>query len=83
MFGLDGAGMIVRRAALESIRFRDEYLDENFVTHKEDHDVSWRLRLAGWHAGTFRAGSPIMRARRVDWRPRRIARPFVAFTRTN
>jgi len=48
VFGLDGAGMIVRRAALESIRFRDEYLDENFVTHKEDHDVSWRLRLAGW-----------------------------------
>jgi GT2 family glycosyltransferase len=48
VFGLDGAAMIVRRAALESIRFRDEYLDENFVTHKEDHDVSWRLRLAGW-----------------------------------
>ena len=50
VFGLDGAGMIVRRAALESIRFRDEYLDENFVTHKEDHDVSWRLRLAGWQS---------------------------------
>jgi GT2 family glycosyltransferase len=48
VFGLDGAGMIVRRAALETIRFRDEYLDENFETHKEDHDVSWRLRLAGW-----------------------------------
>jgi GT2 family glycosyltransferase len=48
VFGLDGAGMIVRRAALESICFCDEYLDENFVTHKEDHDVSWRLRLAGW-----------------------------------
>jgi GT2 family glycosyltransferase len=48
VFGLDGAAMIVRRAALEDIRFRDEYLDENFVTHKEDHDVSWRLRLAGW-----------------------------------
>ena len=26
----------------------DEYLDENFYTHKEDHDISWRLRLAGW-----------------------------------
>ncbi|MBV8954870.1 MAG: glycosyltransferase family 2 protein, partial [Solirubrobacterales bacterium] len=48
VFAVDGAGMIVRRAALESIRFREEYLDENFVTHKEDHDVSWRVRLAGW-----------------------------------
>ena len=48
VFGLDGAGIVARRAALESIRFRDEYLDENFVTHKEDHDVSWRLHLAGW-----------------------------------
>ena len=25
-----------------------EYLDENFFAHKEDHDISWRLHLAGW-----------------------------------
>jgi glycosyltransferase involved in cell wall biosynthesis len=48
VFGVDGAAMVVRRSALESIRFGDEYLDENFFAHKEDHDVSWRLRLAGW-----------------------------------
>jgi GT2 family glycosyltransferase len=48
VFALDGAAMIARRAALESIRFEDEYLDESFVTHKEDHDISWRLRLGGW-----------------------------------
>jgi GT2 family glycosyltransferase len=48
VFGVDGAAMVVRRSALESIRFGDEYLDENFYAHKEDHDVSWRLRLAGW-----------------------------------
>jgi GT2 family glycosyltransferase len=48
VFAVDGAAMVVRRSALESIRFDDEYLDENFVAHKEDHDVSWRLRLAGW-----------------------------------
>ena len=48
MFALDGAAVIVRRIALEEIRVGDEYLDENFVTHKEDHDLSWRLRLAGW-----------------------------------
>jgi GT2 family glycosyltransferase len=48
MFGIDGAAMVVRRRALESIRFENEYLDENFFAHKEDHDISWRLRLAGW-----------------------------------
>jgi GT2 family glycosyltransferase len=48
VFGVDGAAMVVRRSALETIRFEDEYLDENFYAHKEDHDVSWRLRLAGW-----------------------------------
>jgi hypothetical protein len=48
VFGVDGAAMVVRRSALETIRFGDEYLDENFYAHKEDHDVSWRLRLAGW-----------------------------------
>ncbi len=48
VFAVDGAAMVARRSALETIRFDDEYLDENFVAHKEDHDVSWRLRLAGW-----------------------------------
>ena len=48
VFAVDGAAMVARRSALETIRFEDEYLDENFYAHKEDHDVSWRLRLAGW-----------------------------------
>ena len=48
IFAIDGAAPILRRTALEAISVGGEYLDENFVTHKEDHDVSWRLRLAGW-----------------------------------
>jgi GT2 family glycosyltransferase len=48
VFAVDGAAIVVRRSALEGIGVGGEYLDENFVTHKEDHDVSWRLRLAGW-----------------------------------
>jgi GT2 family glycosyltransferase len=48
IFAIDGAAPILRRTALEAISVGDEFLDENFVTHKEDHDVSWRLRLAGW-----------------------------------
>lgn len=48
VFGVDGAALVVRRAALDDIVFEGEYLDERFIAHKEDHDVSWRLRLAGW-----------------------------------
>ncbi len=48
VFAVDGAALVARRTALEATAFEGEYLDENFVTHKEDHDISWRLRLAGW-----------------------------------
>ena len=48
VFAVDGAATVLRRRALESIRFENEYLDESFFAHKEDHDISWRLRLAGW-----------------------------------
>jgi GT2 family glycosyltransferase len=48
VFGIDGAAVVVRRAALDDIEVDGEYLDESFVAHKEDHDLSWRVRLAGW-----------------------------------
>jgi GT2 family glycosyltransferase len=48
VFAVDGAAPVVRRSALEAISVNGEYLDENFFAHKEDHDVSWRMRLAGW-----------------------------------
>jgi GT2 family glycosyltransferase len=48
VFAVDGSALVARRPALEAMAFEDEYLDENFVTHKEDHDMSWRLRLTGW-----------------------------------
>jgi GT2 family glycosyltransferase len=48
VFGIDGAGLVARRSSLESIEAEGEYLDESFVMHKEDVDLSWRLRLAGW-----------------------------------
>jgi GT2 family glycosyltransferase len=48
VFAIDGAAMLVRRTALEAIAVDGEYLDENFGAQKEDHDISWRLRLAGW-----------------------------------
>jgi GT2 family glycosyltransferase len=48
VFGVDGAAPVLRRRALEQISVGGEYLDENFFAHKEDHDISWRLHLAGW-----------------------------------
>jgi GT2 family glycosyltransferase len=48
VFAVDGAAPVVRRSALQAISVAGEYLDENFFAHKEDHDVSWRVRLAGW-----------------------------------
>jgi hypothetical protein len=48
VFAMDGAAMVLRRAALDDIMVDGEFLDENFVAHKEDHDLSWRVQLAGW-----------------------------------
>lgn len=48
VFAIDGAALVARRTALDATAFEGEYLDEDFETHKEDHDISWRLRLAGW-----------------------------------
>ncbi len=48
VFGLSGAGIMFRRTALESIRYRDEYFDENIFAYKDDIDVARRLQRQGW-----------------------------------
>lgn len=48
VFGCSGAAFFARREALESVAVEGEYLDETFFMYKEDVDLSWRLRLAGW-----------------------------------
>lgn len=53
MFGLSATALMIRREALESIKFYKtedtvEYFDEDFFSYKEDVDLAWRLRLLGW-----------------------------------
>lgn len=50
VFGFSGACVLYRRAALESVRFRDEYLDQDLFAYKDDLDLSWRLQRQGWEA---------------------------------
>ncbi len=50
VFGFSGSAVLLRRAALEQIKFGQEYFDEDFFAYKEDVDLAWRLQLAGWKA---------------------------------
>lgn len=48
VFGVSGAAAMYRKAALEKVKYRDEYFDENFFMYWEDVDLSWRFNNAGF-----------------------------------
>jgi len=55
VFGVSGALPIFRKSALEKIQVKvgnlhNEYFDELFGSYKEDVDLAYRLRLAGYSA---------------------------------
>lgn len=50
VFGVSGAAAMYRRAMAAQIQDGDEFFDEQFFAYKEDVDVAWRARLAGWTA---------------------------------
>ncbi len=62
VFGHSGALVMYRRSALEDCLYRSkrnptgEYFDEDFFFYKEDADLAWRLRLAGFKS-LFVAGA--------------------------
>ena len=50
IFGADGAAPVYRREALEDVKIKEDFFDEDFFCYKEDVDIAWRLRLNGWKA---------------------------------
>lgn len=50
LFGVAGTAPLYRRQALAEVSPLGEFFDEDFVSYKEDVDLAWRLRLAGWQA---------------------------------
>ncbi len=48
VFGFSGAIALLRRQALNDVMFANQFFDEDFVSYKEDVDLSWRLRWRNW-----------------------------------
>lgn len=50
VFGITGAALLCRREFIEDVSLGDQFLDEDFFAYREDADLAWRGRLAGWSA---------------------------------
>lgn len=50
IFGVSGTCPVYRRKALEEVRYKDEYFDNDFFSYKEDIDLAYRLQWQGWQS---------------------------------
>lgn len=48
VFGVSGAAMMIRCAALDDLAVEGEVFDEDFFAYQDDTDLSWRANLLGW-----------------------------------
>jgi GT2 family glycosyltransferase len=48
VFGVSGAAMMIRLAALPDLAIDGEVFDEDFFAYQDDTDLSWRANLLGW-----------------------------------
>jgi GT2 family glycosyltransferase len=48
VFGASGALAVYRRSALDTVAVAGKIFDDGLFAYKEDVDLAWRLRLAGW-----------------------------------
>lgn len=49
VFAFSGSCALLRRQALDEIKYKQEFFDEDFFMYKEDIDLSWRLRHKNWN----------------------------------
>lgn len=73
VFALSGACLLLRRAALESIRVDREFFDQDFFAYKEDVDLCWRLRRHQWRC-RYEPGALVYHRRALS-RPRSPSDP--------
>lgn len=78
VFGVSAAAALYRRDALQRVARGGRVFDERFVMYKEDVDLAWRLRRAGYAAGVD--GTAIALHGRGVGRPPRVSAPL-AFLR--
>ena len=50
VFGISGAAVLLRRAALDAGRVDGQVFDEDFFAYREDADLAWRMRGFGYRA---------------------------------
>jgi GT2 family glycosyltransferase len=50
IFGPSGAAALLRLSVLDKVQVNDCYFDENFFMYKEDCDLAYRLKKAGYHS---------------------------------
>lgn len=48
VFGVSGAAMWMRRAAIADLAIDGEVVDEDFFAYQDDTDLCWRAKLLGW-----------------------------------
>jgi GT2 family glycosyltransferase len=50
VFGVSGAAPMLRRIAAMDVALDGQVFDESYFSYKEDVDLAWRMRSAGWNA---------------------------------
>lgn len=50
VFGVSGTVPLYRSSAIQSVLLDGQMFDEEYFSYKEDVDLAWRLRIAGWEA---------------------------------
>jgi GT2 family glycosyltransferase len=76
VFGVSGAAAMYRTRFLHEMTVDGEALDEDFFAYREDADLAWRGRLAGWRA-LCEPRAVAFHVRRVTPQTRRMLPPDV------